>query len=103
MNAIAISSTILIALLWGIALLNLTHKKTLFYAITFLPLITLIYLIPFPLNTIQMALLGIIITERVCWGITLYEIGSQDKVVMFYLVLIFPLVGWLTYRMVKLA
>jgi len=90
--------------LWGLLLLALSDSKYWFFFSAYFPLILVaIYTIPLPLTQLTLTLLAVGVVERVIWGLTLYDVAGEDKIVTFYLVLIVPLIGWLVYNMTKLA
>lgn len=45
-----------------------------------------------------LVVLLVIAAERVLWGMTVYEVAAQDKLITFVLVFLVPVFGWLIYR-----
>lgn len=87
------------------------HKKwfyVLIHAAWVLPFILLFLISPIGLfigilalpTWIQLLLL-IFVVERYVWGITLREASGKDRLVWFYIIAPFPLIGWFFYRAVQ--
>ena len=82
-------------------------KQLLFYLLLYLPYIFMIVpLFIFPsifitiVTTLSSWFLIIIIAmigERILWGMSLKDASGQDKLVWFYLIFFFPLIGWMAY------
>lgn len=104
--------SLVVTILWAVGLKTLSQKKNKkiqFFVLLFLPqlIVTLYYLVSlltaisvYPLWMV-FVVLSIIILYSGFWSYTLYEVGGEDKLVWFYLILfINPL--WILYRVTEI-
>lgn len=105
----------IVGLLWIYLLFAIGQldKKVAFFLMLYIPsiLTTGLYLIVLSDYLVSIALalsvwmfflIAIVVLERIAWGIALKEISGRDKLVTFYLVYMFPVVGWIVYYLTRL-
>lgn len=82
-------------------------RQWLFYLVLYLPqvagLLSLFLMALVAPSVIIWILLVLILAERLMWGMTLYEVAGDEKVVWYCIIFLVPVFGWVFYRLVKLA
>lgn len=104
---------------WIYFLFRIGQKKDygmLFFTLLYLPLLLPFIVVAFlsfgafstilalftKLSLWSIILVGVLILEKIAWGVTLKEISGEDKLVWFYIAYIIPFFGWFFYRIVNI-
>lgn len=73
------------------------------YAPYALGILFLIFISVVQLSGFMIFIAILIIIEKIFWGMALKEAAGRDQLIWFFIIWLFPVVGWLLYYITKLA